>query len=190
MRLFDMIRHVYGNKPMSRARYFEWQSRFESGKMSKWPSTRSNPETILHEDRRRSINDMAAIVDVSYGTLQAIVTSDLNIHRIAATFVPRLQIPWLEGSPCWNMSRSPGACPWWPYLHVEGREIAQWVHSMKDRSDDPSHHERTLYLWATSRTPTQRESDDDDMPACGSRVQILCWDVELFLVPASAPRLV
>ena len=24
------------------------------------------------------------------------------------------------------------------------REIAQWVHPMKDRSDDPSHHERTL----------------------------------------------
>ena len=24
------------------------------------------------------------------------------------------------------------------------REIAQWVHTMKDRSDDPSHHERTL----------------------------------------------
>ena len=25
-------------------------------------------------------------------------------------------------------------------------EIAQWVHPMKDRSDDPPHHERTLYL--------------------------------------------
>ena len=24
------------------------------------------------------------------------------------------------------------------------REIAQWVHPMKDRSDDPSHHERTV----------------------------------------------
>ena len=24
------------------------------------------------------------------------------------------------------------------------REIAQWVHPMKDRSDDPSHYERTL----------------------------------------------
>ena len=23
-------------------------------------------------------------------------------------------------------------------------EIAQWVHPMKDQSDDPSHHERTL----------------------------------------------
>ena len=32
------------------------------------------------------------------------------------------------------------------------REIAQSVHPMKDRSDDPSHHERTLYLWATSHS--------------------------------------
>ena len=28
--------------------------------------------------------------------------------------------------------------------HSLEREIAQWVHPMKDRSDDPSHHERTL----------------------------------------------
>ena len=27
--------------------------------------------------------------------------------------------------------------------HWLEREIAQWVHNMKDRSDDPSHHERT-----------------------------------------------
>ena len=27
---------------------------------------------------------------------------------------------------------------------VMEREIAQWVHPMKDRSDDPSHHERML----------------------------------------------
>ena len=30
--------------------------------------------------------------------------------------------------------------------HWQEREIAQWVHPMKDRSDDPQHHERTLYL--------------------------------------------
>ena len=36
--------------------------------------------------------------------------------------------------------------------HWLEREIAQWVHPMKNRSDDPSHHERTLYLWATSRS--------------------------------------
>ena len=28
--------------------------------------------------------------------------------------------------------------------HWLEREIAQWVHPMKDRSDDPPHHERTL----------------------------------------------
>ena len=28
--------------------------------------------------------------------------------------------------------------------HWLEREIAQWVHHMKDRSEDPSHHERTL----------------------------------------------
>ena len=28
--------------------------------------------------------------------------------------------------------------------HRLEREIAQWVHPMKDRSDDPSHQERTL----------------------------------------------
>ena len=28
--------------------------------------------------------------------------------------------------------------------HWLEREIAQWMHPMKDRSDDPSHHERTL----------------------------------------------
>ena len=28
--------------------------------------------------------------------------------------------------------------------HWLEREIAQWVHPMKDRSDDPSHYERTL----------------------------------------------
>ena len=28
--------------------------------------------------------------------------------------------------------------------HWLEREISQWVHSMKDRSDDPSHHELTL----------------------------------------------
>ena len=30
--------------------------------------------------------------------------------------------------------------------HWLEREVAQWVHPMKDRSDEPSHHERTLHL--------------------------------------------
>ena len=38
--------------------------------------------------------------------------------------------------------------------HCLEREIAQWVYPMKDRSYDPSHHERMLYLWATSHSLT------------------------------------
>ena len=36
--------------------------------------------------------------------------------------------------------------------------IAQWVHPMKDRSDDPPHHGRTLYLWATVLLPEWKET--------------------------------
>ena len=98
-----MICHVYGNEAMSRARYFEWHARFRSGRTSLdnttrsgRPSTSSTPENVertrrlVHEDRRRSINDVAAIVDVSHGTVQANLTSDLDMHRIAAKLVTRL----------------------------------------------------------------------------------------------------
>ena len=32
--------------------------------------------------------------------------------------------------------------------HWLEREIAQWVHPMKNRSDNPSHHEQTLLPWS------------------------------------------
>ena len=45
--------------------------------------------------------------------------------------------------------------------HWLQREIAQWVHPTKDRSDDPSHHERTLlprcYISLLSRRGGGRE---------------------------------
>ena len=36
--------------------------------------------------------------------------------------------------------------------HWLEREIAQWVHPIKDRSDDPSHHERMLIPLSYSRS--------------------------------------
>ena len=42
--------------------------------------------------------------------------------------------------------------------HWLEREIAQWVHPMKDRSDDPSHHERTLLPRSYSSLPVQTET--------------------------------
>jgi hypothetical protein len=39
------------------------------------------------------INDVADVVGVSYGSVQTILTSELNMRRVAAKFVPRLQTP-------------------------------------------------------------------------------------------------
>jgi len=52
---------------------------------------------LVHQDRRRTIKDIAAIVNVSYGTVQTILTCDLNMHRVAAKFVPRLLTPEQKG---------------------------------------------------------------------------------------------
>ena len=90
---------------MSRARCFSWNVRFKRGRtsledeMSGRPSTSSTPKNveilwrIVHEDHWRTIKGIAAVVTVSYGTVQTILTCDLNMHRIAAKFVPRLLTP-------------------------------------------------------------------------------------------------
>ena len=50
--------------------------------------------------------------------------------------------------------------------HWLEREIAQWVHHMKDRPDDPSHHERThlprSYISLPTTTNNNNNNDDDD----------------------------
>ena len=101
-----MLRHVYGNEAMSHVTCFEWHARFKRGRTSleddersgrlSTSSTPTNVETIrwlVHEDRRITIKEIAAIVNVSYGTVQTILTRDMNMHRIAAKFVPRLLTP-------------------------------------------------------------------------------------------------
>jgi len=103
---FEMIWRAYGNEAMSRARCFEWHVRFKIGKTSfeddersGWSSassTSKNMETVrwlVHEDLRRTMKDIAANVNVSYRTVQTILTCDLNMHHIAAKFVPRLLTP-------------------------------------------------------------------------------------------------
>jgi len=103
---FEMIRCAYRNEAMSCVRCFKWHASFKRGRTSleddersgrpSTSSTLKNVETIqglVHEDCRRTIKDIAAIVNLSYGTVQTILTCDLNMHRVAAKFVPRLLTP-------------------------------------------------------------------------------------------------
>jgi len=101
-----MIRRAYRNEAMSRARCFKWHACFkregtslEDDERSRRPSTSSKPKNVItirwlvHEDCRRTIRDIATIVNVSYGRVQTILTCDLNMNRVAAKFVPRLLTP-------------------------------------------------------------------------------------------------
>ena len=45
--------------------------------------------------------------------------------------------------------------------HWLEREIAQWVYPIKDRSDDPSHHERTPLPLTTQERQTKNFTQTD-----------------------------
>jgi len=80
-------------------RFKRGRTSLEDDERSGQPSTRSTPKNVetirrlVHEDLRRTIKGIAAIVNVSYGTVQTILTCDLNMDRVAAKFVPRLLTP-------------------------------------------------------------------------------------------------
>lgn len=103
---FQLLQQAYGDESLSRTRCFEWHSRFKAGRTSVADDERSgrpsmctteeNVESIrrvVHEDRRITIKDIASSTNLSFGTVQAILTGDLNMHRVAAKFVPRLLTP-------------------------------------------------------------------------------------------------
>ena len=88
---------------MSRMQYFEWYSRFKTGRTSIDEDPRSGrPSTStddLHIDAvrdliiqncRLSIREIAEDVGISFGSFQAILTEKLNMHRVAAKFVPHV----------------------------------------------------------------------------------------------------
>ena len=57
--------------------------------------------------------------------------------------------------------------------HWLEREIAQWVHPMKNRSDDPSQHERTLLLRRYISLPNKNEWKTNDESSRGDEIKYL-----------------
>jgi hypothetical protein len=84
-------------KSLSWRAVFEQHSRFKSGRVSAeddehsgQPRTSKMTESVektrglIHEDRRRTIHELADTTGISYGVCQKILTENLNMHRIAA----------------------------------------------------------------------------------------------------------
>ena len=100
---FEMLKQAFGDSCMSRSRTFEWFGRFKNGRISTAndersgrPSTATTPSKVeqvraaVNQDRRRTIHDLCAEVGIGYGSCQRILTEQLNMHRIAAKFVPKV----------------------------------------------------------------------------------------------------
>jgi len=100
---FEMMKQAFGYSCMSRSQTFEWSGRFKNGRTSTAnddrsdrPSTGTTPSKVeqvraaVNQNCRRTIHDLCAEVGICYGSCQRILTEQLNMHRTAAKFVPRV----------------------------------------------------------------------------------------------------
>jgi hypothetical protein len=82
-----MIQQAIGDKILSRTQVFQWHAGFKAGHTSvdddehtgrltssTTPETVARIQEILHQDRRRTIHDIAEEVGIGYGTCQRILT--------------------------------------------------------------------------------------------------------------------
>ena len=100
----EMIQQGFGDQSLSRTQVFQWHARFKTGRTSvddddehTWrPTSCTTPETVartqelIRQDRRLTNRDIAEEVEVGYGTCQRVLTEELDMHRVAAKFVPRI----------------------------------------------------------------------------------------------------
>lgn len=99
------LRKAYGESSVSRSLVFKWHKRFRDGQESVAddvrpgrPRTAVSPKvidsvkSIVHEDRRVTIGEIisALNVDISYGSVQSILTETLKMRRVCARWIPRL----------------------------------------------------------------------------------------------------
>lgn len=103
---YEKLQIVYGEECMSQSQVYEWFKRFkdgrdcvESDKRSGRPSTSKNVENIekvrqiVRNNRRLTIREIAEDLDISVGSVQSIISDDLNMKRVSAKFVPKLLTP-------------------------------------------------------------------------------------------------
>ncbi|PNF29274.1 hypothetical protein B7P43_G08953 [Cryptotermes secundus] len=97
------IQQAFGDDAMSNSRIKEWYNRFKDGRTSVdseprsgRPSTSRNENvieqvrTLVMEDRRITVRELANEIGVSIGSVHSILTEDLCMRRVSVKFVPKL----------------------------------------------------------------------------------------------------
>jgi len=100
---YQLLEQAYGEDAMGRTQVFDWFRRFKEGRpsvesdpRSGRPSTSRNREmiakvrTIVRNNGRLTVREIADDCGISVGSCIAILTDDLHMKRVCAKFVPRL----------------------------------------------------------------------------------------------------
>jgi len=98
----EMLRQAYGGGTLSCAAVFQWWRHFKDGNTrvtnkacSGRPSTAvtdvniANTAELLENDRRLTLRELSASLNISFECIQHIVTEILQMHRVCARWVPR-----------------------------------------------------------------------------------------------------
>jgi hypothetical protein len=97
------IQQAFGDDAMGATQIKEWFNRFkdghtlaDSGQRSRKLSTSwnaniiENVRSLILEDRRLTVREIADKVGISTGSAHSILTEDLHMCRVVAKFVPKL----------------------------------------------------------------------------------------------------
>ena len=99
----EMLKLVYGDAAVTKKTVCKWSERFHNGcelvedeERSGHPSTSKTQENvervseIIRSNRRLTIREIFDILNISYGSVRNILTTDLNMRRVRTKFVPRV----------------------------------------------------------------------------------------------------
>jgi histone-lysine N-methyltransferase SETMAR len=96
----EMLIKVYGEAAVSRKTVYKWIERFHGGaedeQRSGRPSTSTTDENVskinemIKANRRLTIREISNALNISFGSVQHVLTKNINMRRVSANFVPRL----------------------------------------------------------------------------------------------------
>jgi hypothetical protein len=96
-----MLVRIYGDAPVSQKSVYKWFERFCGGAEStkEQRSGRQSPSAtdenvskineMIRANRRLTIREISNALNISFGSVQLVLTKNLNMRRVRAEFVPR-----------------------------------------------------------------------------------------------------
>jgi hypothetical protein len=80
----------YGDTCLSQQQVYEWSRKFANGVTS---VNTAAAEAIVRENRRVTLNETAASLNISHGSAHHIVHDVLQFHKVSARWVPQHLTP-------------------------------------------------------------------------------------------------